>query len=125
LTEFISGVPLPLTNGIVGDDGAMYFLTGGRRLESALYKLTYKGDRPSEVLVLSENEEGKAERDLRKELEVFHLEKDQSKINFILENIGHPDRVTRFSARIAMENQDYSLWGNEIVHSYGSPRGRC
>jgi putative heme-binding domain-containing protein len=117
LTEFISGVPLPLTNGIVGDDGAMYFLTGGRRLESALYKLTYKGDRPSEVLVLSENEEGKAARALRKELEVYHLEKDQGKINFILENIGHADRVTRFSARIALENQDYSLWKNEIENS--------
>ena len=117
LTEFISGVPLPLTNGLVGDDGAMYFLTGGRRLESVLYKLTYQGDRPSQVIQLSENEEGKQERTLRKELEVYHLKKDQSKINFILENIDHADRVTRFSARIAMENQDYSLWKKEIANS--------
>ncbi|MFN7279380.1 MAG: PQQ-dependent sugar dehydrogenase, partial [bacterium] len=32
--EFISGSPLPLTDGTIGPDGAMYFLTGGRRLES-------------------------------------------------------------------------------------------
>ena len=38
--EFISGAPLPLTDGIIGPDGAMYFLTGGRRLESDLYRVT-------------------------------------------------------------------------------------
>ena len=30
--EFVSGSPLPLTDGIIGPDGALYFLTGGRRL---------------------------------------------------------------------------------------------
>src|SRR6195952_419384 len=39
--EFISGSPLPLTDGIIGPDGAMYFLTGGRRLESDLYRVYY------------------------------------------------------------------------------------
>ncbi|MEJ0102719.1 MAG: hypothetical protein WDO19_09280 [Bacteroidota bacterium] len=39
--EFISGSPLPLTDGIIGPDGALYFLTGGRRLESDLYRVYY------------------------------------------------------------------------------------
>ena len=43
VTEFISGVPLPLTTGLVGDDGALYFLTGGGRMESGLYRVTYDG----------------------------------------------------------------------------------
>ena len=38
--EFLSGAPLPLTDGEIGPDGAMYFLTGGRRLESDLYRIT-------------------------------------------------------------------------------------
>ncbi|MBC7920719.1 MAG: heme-binding protein, partial [Ferruginibacter sp.] len=38
--EFISGSPLPLTDGVIGPDGALYFLTGGRRLESDLYRVS-------------------------------------------------------------------------------------
>ena len=32
--EFISGKPLPVTDAVIGKDGAMYFTTGGRRLQS-------------------------------------------------------------------------------------------
>ena len=38
-SEFLSGSPLPLTDGAIGPDGALYFLTGGRRLESDLYRV--------------------------------------------------------------------------------------
>jgi glucose/arabinose dehydrogenase len=34
--EILSGTGLPLTDAVVGADGAMYFLTGGRRVDSAL-----------------------------------------------------------------------------------------
>ncbi len=40
--EFISGAPLPLTDGEIGPDGALYFLTGGRKLISDLYRVSYK-----------------------------------------------------------------------------------
>ena len=45
--EFISGTPLPLTDGAIGPDGAMYFMTGGRRLESDLYRVYYTGTEPT------------------------------------------------------------------------------
>jgi hypothetical protein len=45
--EFISGSPLPLTDGAIGPDGAMYFLTGGRRIESDLYRVYYKDNKLS------------------------------------------------------------------------------
>jgi putative heme-binding domain-containing protein len=117
ITEFVSGIPLPLTNGIAGDDGSMYFLTGGRRLESALYKLTYTGEQSSVIQNLEENSEGKNERKLRKELEALHGRKASDKIDFIIKNLDHEDRFTRFSARVAMEHQDYDLWKNEISKS--------
>jgi hypothetical protein len=41
--EFISGSPLPLTDGAIGPDGAMYFMTGGRRLQSDVYRVYYTG----------------------------------------------------------------------------------
>ena len=42
--EFLSGIPLPLTDGVIGPDGAMYFMTGGRRLDSDLYRVHYTGN---------------------------------------------------------------------------------
>ena len=117
VTEFLSGIPLPLTNGIVGNDGAMYFLTGGRRLESGLYRVSYSGERNVELKNLKENNVGKANRDLRKSLEVFHGKKAANKIEFMLDNLSHEDRHIRFAARIALENQDYELWKGEISNS--------
>jgi len=114
VSEFLSGVPLPLTNGIVGDDGALYFLTGGRRLESALYKLTYTGDNSTNEIQLTQNKEGKSERAFRHKLEVLHTEKSPNQIDFILDNLEHSDRYTRFAARIALENQDYELWKDKL-----------
>lgn len=115
ITEFVSGVPLPLTNGIAGDDGSMYFLTGGRRLESALYKLSYTGDQSAEISNLAENKQGKKERDLRRELEVYHAVKAAGKVEFIINNLDNADRFTRYAARIAIENQDINLWKNEVA----------
>lgn len=114
VTQFLSGVPLPLTNGVVGDDGALYFLTGGRRLESGLYRVTYEGGLPSEVLELKERSEGKKLRDLRKELEVLHVNPSVDQIPFIVQHLGHTDRAIRFSARVALEHLDYAHWKDEI-----------
>jgi glucose/arabinose dehydrogenase len=44
LEEFITGQPLPLTDLVINPhDGAMYFAVGGRRTQSALYRVTYVG----------------------------------------------------------------------------------
>ena len=42
--EFLFGKPLPLTDVVISPiDGAMYFAIGGRRTQSALYRVTYTG----------------------------------------------------------------------------------
>ena len=115
VTEFVSGVPLPLTNGIVGNDGAMYFLTGGRRLESALYKLTYKVELNKKVKKLTPNELGKNERNLRKEIEKYQSIKNPKQIDFLVSNLDHEDRYIRFSSRVALENQDLAFWKQKIA----------
>ena len=115
VSEFLSGVPLPLTNGIVGNDGALYFLTGGRRLESALYKLSYTGELNSKVKGLNENELGKKERVLRKKIETFQTKADANQIEFIVKNLDHDDRYIRFSSRVALENQDVNIWKYQVA----------
>ncbi len=117
VSEFLSGVPLPLTNGVVGNDGALYFLTGGRRLESALYKVTYTGTRANEVQELSENNIGKKERTLRKKIEAFQIKKDAGQIDFLIENLNNEDRFVRYASRVALENQDVNIWKYKIAKS--------
>ena len=114
ISEFLSGVPLPLTNGIAGDDGAMYFLTGGRRLESGLYRVTYTGAEASDLVDLTESNNGKEDRQLRKQLEALHHSNGKDQIDFIISNLDHEDRFIRYAARIAMEHQDYKLWNGAV-----------
>ncbi len=40
---FVSGVPLPVTDAVVGIDGALYFTTGGRGARSSLMRVVYTG----------------------------------------------------------------------------------
>ncbi len=41
--SFITGKPLPLTDAVIHPDGAMYFTVGGRKTQSALFRVTYTG----------------------------------------------------------------------------------
>lgn len=114
VTEFLSGIPLPLTNGVVGNDGALYFLTGGRRLESALYKVTYTGELDHRVKHFAPNKLGKKERNLRHKIEVFQLKKDVNQIDFLIKHLNNEDRHIRYSSRVALEQQDIDSWKSRI-----------
>ncbi len=47
--EFVCGKPLPLTDVVINPhDGAMYFAIGGRRTQSAVYRVTYAGKESTE-----------------------------------------------------------------------------
>src|SRR6185369_4194342 len=46
---FLRGQPLNVTDVEFGADGAMYFITGGRGTQSALYRVTYQGPLPESV----------------------------------------------------------------------------
>lgn len=110
--EFLSGVPLPLTDGVVGDDGAMYFATGGRRLESHLYRVWYEGD---ESTTPPSPADPPAERLLRHELEAYHGRVDPAAIDAAWPHLSHPDRFVRYAARIAIENQPPATWSERAL----------
>ena len=112
--EFISGSPLPLTDGLIGPDGALYFLTGGRKLESDLYRVYY-GDNTENTGKLAEvklNEE----QNIRRKLEEYHGQPQAGAINFAWPYLKHTDRFIRFAARIAVENQPVSQWKERALN---------
>jgi len=110
--EFISGAPLPLTDGIIGPDGALYFLTGGRRLDSDLYRVTYEGDNKNDSEKLTQITQ---ENKLRKQIEQYHRQ-DQAAIDFVWPHLSHPDRFVRYAARIAVEHQPVSQWQHKVLN---------
>ena len=112
--EFISGSPLPLTDGLIGPDGALYFLTGGRRIESDLYRVYYE-DNTENTEKLAEvklNEEQK----IRRKLEEYHGQPNAGAIDFAWPYLKHTDRFIRFAARIAVENQPVSQWQEKALN---------
>ena len=106
--EFISGAPLPLTDGLIGPDGAMYFLTGGRRLESDLYRITYSGSEA--VTPAPASPAPTAEHQLRTRLEQYHTGPNPAAVDAAWPHLNHPDRFVRYAARVAVEHQPVAQW---------------
>ncbi|GAB5555628.1 MAG: hypothetical protein Sapg2KO_52190 [Saprospiraceae bacterium] len=116
--EFFSGTPLPLTDAIAGSDGALYFATGGRNLNSHFYRLRYTGTENTIRQDSQEQEDSINElRALRQKLEVFHQANSKADINLIWENLSHSDRFIRYAARIALEHQRPNRWVNRYLNN--------
>ena len=113
--EFLSGAPLPLTDGIIGPDGSLYFLTGGRRLESDLYRVSYAGDGKETTAPAETADDGAKARELRKQLEAFHGAPKKEAVDFAWPYLKHEDRFIRYAARIAVEHQPVSQWEARVL----------
>ncbi len=112
--EFLSGAPLPLTDGAIGPDGALYFLTGGRRLESDLYRVYYGDYKNIPAGSNTVKPTLTAEHKQRTELEKFHAKKDPKAVATAWPYLKSPDRFLRFAARLAIEHQPVAEWENKV-----------
>ncbi|MCZ6675591.1 MAG: c-type cytochrome [Verrucomicrobia bacterium] len=107
---FASGIGLPLTDIVVGADGALYFSVGGRRLGSAIYRIWYSGTDEGDYVVDSNVTVKQDQRNLRLQLESFHGRKDSEAVDAVWNHLGSEDRSIRFAARIALESQPLAEW---------------
>ncbi|MBB5282887.1 putative heme-binding domain-containing protein [Rhabdobacter roseus] len=111
--EFLSGIPLPLTDGTIGPDGALYFLTGGRRLESDLYRVSYEGSESTAPVAAKPIN---AENQLRRNLEKYHTGgPNKQAINDAWPQLKNPDRFVRYAARLAVEHQPVAEWQQKAL----------
>jgi putative heme-binding domain-containing protein len=107
--EFVAGKPLPLTDVVIHPgDGAMYFAVGGRKTQSALYRVTYTGsESTAPVGALPPSPEAK----IRHTLEALHAEgTGPEAIALAWPHLASPDRFVRFAARAAIERQLPANW---------------
>jgi len=112
--EFLSGTPLNIAAMRFGPDGHMYFLVGGRNTASKLYRVRYVGpqsDTPRPRLLANQ-----PLRDLRRSLEAYHGSNrgGRAAIDAAWPLLAHADRNIRYAARLAIENQDLSLWSDRV-----------
>ncbi len=110
---FLSGRPLNLTD-FVFHNGDMWFITGGRRTQSALYRVRWTGDKPDES---REEPTITPELTLRRNLEKFHTEQSNEGLQLALNYLDHEDNFIAFAARVALENQPVDTWRHRIGDS--------
>lgn len=111
--EFVTGGPLPVTDAIIHPDGSMYFAIGGRRVQSGLYRVTYKG-KESTAPVQSQPEKLPL-HELRRSIEAFHGKADSKAIAAVWSHLSHQDRSIRSAARTALEHQPVSQWKSKAL----------
>ena len=107
---FCNGAPLPVTDAIVGKDGALYFATGGRGTDSAVYRITYVGNESVEPV--DSNLPGADVRKLRRRLEAFHGKVNADAVKSAWPHLSSEDRWLRHAARIAIESQPVDQWAS-------------
>ena len=107
--EFVAGEGLPLTDGIITKDGTMYFATGGRRITSALWRVTYVGKEssaPQQGIFAKVVE--------RDKLAGFTINPASAKFDEIWELLGSKERTTRFMAKAALERLADTSWAAKL-----------
>ena len=111
--EFVSGIPLPLTDLVVHPDGAIYFAIGGRRVQSGLYRITYTGSESVARAAYTTPDPGGL-RALRRKLESLHGASHSDAVSKAWPYLGHKDRWIRHAARIAIEHRPRSEWEERV-----------
>ena len=101
--------PLNLTDAVIGSDGALYFTTGGRNTQGALYRVTYTGSESTAPADLHDKI-GADARALRHKLEAFHGKTDPKAVATVWPYLGSDDRAIRYAAEVALEFQPVSEW---------------
>ncbi len=129
METFVSGRPLNVTDMTIGPDGALYFITGGRKTQSGLYRVTYEDEvgrvaRPAEAQRRGvPNPPSPAAtaavqtRLLRRELESLHTPGTAGAVEKAWPHLDHEDRWIRYAARIAIENQPPEHWQLKALRS--------
>ena len=112
LEKFITGTPLPLTDLVINPhDGAMYFLIGGRRVQSGLYRVRYVDPYTEDAVAAPTTELVQ-----RKALETMHLGNLLNVPGTAWQFLKHEDRFIRYAARIALEHRPLDEWQDRVLN---------
>ena len=110
---FVSASPMPVTDLVVDPkEGCIYLAIGGRKVQSALYRLRYVGNESTSPATYPDSAEAAQMRAARRELEKMH--RGELNLNTAIRAVGSSDRALRTAARIALEHHDAKLWRDQL-----------
>ncbi len=111
---FLRGSPLNVTDVEFGPDGAMYFVTGGRATQSALYRVSYLGSAPERPKLtdqeLARQQHAEQSRKLRRRLESISGTVESGAVDLAWPLLRNADPWIRNAARTVIEWQPVSRW---------------
>jgi putative heme-binding domain-containing protein len=121
---FLKGRPLNVTDLATGPDGAMYVVTGGRKTQSALYRIAYTGNdladgAPSPHEITCQKYAEPASK-LRLSLESESGARESPELAAVWPQLDAADPLIRHAARIAVERQPVKAW-RELVLAEARP----
>ena len=107
---FCSAPALQVTDMVV-HDGDLYFAIGGRRTQSALFRIKAKpGVGEGETSIAKSESLHELRRDIEAGDTVGKLDNDADRIRWIWEQLGVPDRHVRYAARLQLEKYPLEIW---------------
>ena len=108
---FLTGGRLRPTDLVIGDDGAMYFITGGRGEASALWRIIYHGDEPTRRASRQPFPPHlESKHRLRKRLGALQDISDGRVVRATWKHLSDPDPFLRNAARSVIEHHEVGLW---------------
>ena len=104
--------PLNLTDVVIGDDGSLFFTTGGRGTQANLFRVSYTGTEAAAPLTAAQlhDKDGSDARELRHKLEAFNVQADPAAVAFAWPHLNSADRSIRYAARMAIERNPVAEW---------------
>ncbi len=115
--SFLAGAPLPVTDLVINPlDGALYFVVGGRGINSALYRVSYVGSKEASDLdaVPPVDLRARAARSQRSSIERFHTSGRLADPGDLWPLLASQDRAVRYAARVALEQVPLERWQAQV-----------
>ncbi len=95
-------------------DGALYFLIGGRRSQSAMFRVTYGGKDSTAATTFPIPSDLAQQRRLLEMLLQAPAEEADSVVERALPFLSHTDRFIRYTARVAIERMPFEKWSAKV-----------
>lgn len=117
---FLKGRPLNVTDLDFGQDGSMYFVTGGRGTQSGLYRVRYVAKPQSSDPMTQQEADGiefaRQSRDRRRRLEaLLHGTVEEPTLAEVWNQLGDDDPWIRHAARNVVERQPFDRWQDKAL----------
>jgi putative heme-binding domain-containing protein len=114
--NFVTGPGLAVTDMVINpQDGCLYFAIGGRRSQSALYRVSYRGEESIAPVSVPPLTEMQQHRRSLESLLTATPEQAATVVAQAIPNLSHVDRFVRYTARVALERMPVDSWRQAIL----------